>query len=105
MKTYEIFGVVYEIHPYEREDLDEMLSKLAAAPTHEIDPKVVQGLKDLVGKPFEDVDLGLKRLLDISAHAALASDFAMVVMDFVWECVKVTHGKKLTYPDPETYTW
>lgn len=82
---------------------DNLLKLFSEGSDNEIDATMGAELLALIGKPLEEIDLGLKRVLDLSVHSALASDFTVGALDMFWRKIHAAHGKDLQYPDPETY--
>jgi hypothetical protein len=58
---------------------------MTTAPPTQLDPKMCEWLKELDGKATEEVRLGLKDVLDMSVHCALASGFVIKVLDGEWQ--------------------
>lgn len=69
-------------------ELDTILADICEAPETQIDGEIVVKLRQLIGQPLETVETGLKSILDECARYSLASDFAMVAMDAVWNMAK-----------------
>lgn len=69
-------------------NLNEMLELLATAPDSQIDATITPRIKALIGLPPDGIAARMKIILDECAFAALASDFAMMAMDAVWNEAK-----------------
>ena len=71
----------------EVETTKDVLKLLLAAPDSQLDASMVTKLKDLLDSSpdREAMRLGLKDILDLSAHCALASDFVMRILDVEWQ--------------------
>lgn len=67
--------------------IDKLLQTLSEAPDGHIDVRIAARIKGLVGGNDELVRAELKTILDDCAHGALASDFAMNVLDGAWRSV------------------
>ena len=68
--------------------LDAVLQTLSEAPETQLDPGIAARLGALQGCDSEIVAHELKVILDECAYGSLASDFAMNVLDHVWNSVK-----------------
>lgn len=67
--------------------IDKLLQTLSEAPETQIDAQITKRIKGLVGGNDELVQAELKTILDDCAFGALASDFAMNVLDGAWRSV------------------
>lgn len=63
----------------------ELLEHLSKAPDSQVEAKLAQHIGQLVGKPTEEVKVGLHQALDYGARYALCSGFIMKVMDIEWK--------------------
>jgi hypothetical protein len=61
------------------------LEGIAGGPESQIDPQMAAILKDLQGKPVEEVKQGIRKALDYGARYALASGFVMQALHIEWE--------------------
>lgn len=68
-----------------KHQLDDMLKLLSEAPDGQIDKIITPRFLPLIGKPRAEVAVEMKKILDECAFTALASDFAMQSMDYVWK--------------------
>jgi hypothetical protein len=75
--------------------IDHILAELSQAPDTQIDHTITPRLYALIGKPISEIESGLHEILDDCAYAALASDFAMVAMDAVWNMTKEQLGEMI----------
>ena len=69
-------------------DIDSLLLSLSDAPDTQIDSEITPKIAGLIGKPLDEIAVGMKAILDECAFASLASDFAMVAMDSAWRIAK-----------------
>lgn len=70
----------------------DVFQALSEAPDTQICKTQTAKLKEL--SVFDEVESSqLKQILDDCAYASLASDFAMVAMDAVWEMIKKEENK------------
>lgn len=77
--------------------VDEMLMILANCPRGDrpqIDDAIVERLFELRGKPSRHQAFGIKSILDDCVFGSLASDFAVSVMNAVWEMAKEDAAKE-----------
>ena len=68
--------------------LDSLLKTLSEAPENQIDPLIATRLGGLQGGNQELIAHELKGILDECAQGALASEFAMWVLDHAWGIAK-----------------
>lgn len=69
-------------------DLNQLLVMLSEAPDGQICKTITPEIKRLIGKPFDEIELGMKTILDKCAYFALASEFGMLAMDKAWRMSK-----------------
>ncbi len=65
----------------------EILTQLLTVPESQLAPSMVERLRKLLDEATtpEEMKLGLKDVLDLSAHGALASTFVMKILDYEWK--------------------
>lgn len=63
---------------------DTILTMLTGFSDSQLAASMTEKLRDLIGKPDEEVKTGLHEILDRCAYGALASDFVMRVLDGMW---------------------
>jgi len=68
--------------------VEQLIDALCEAPDTQIDVSVVPKLKNLKTLPLSERPTEMKKILDECAYASLASDFAMLAMDSVWNMMK-----------------
>lgn len=72
--------------------IEDLLDALTLAPDTQIDHTIIPRLKAVKAASTEARPDLMKAILDDCAHAALASDFAMVALDHVWQATKHEAG-------------
>lgn len=70
------------------EQLDELLTCLADAPSNEIDPSIIKKIRELIGKTAEEAVEPLTEILKECANEKLVSDFSMKALDKTIEVVQ-----------------
>jgi len=78
------------------EQLNGLLELLANAPDSQICKTVTPSIKELIGKPVDEIEKGIKAALDKCARGSLATDFSMFSMGCAWDM-----SKQLTNPRGE----
>lgn len=86
----------------EQEKLNELVEQLAKAPDSQLDATMCEKLKLLVGKPIDEVKLGLMEVLDLSARYALASGFMMTALNITFQAIG---GDLKDFKNDEICTW
>lgn len=66
--------------------INDVLQTLTEAPKHEINPKIVQKLRDKIAAGITSGDLSV--LIDECKRDDLASDFALIALRIVYQLVK-----------------
>lgn len=57
--------------------INQMLESLSQAPNSQIDKRITDDLKELIGKPIPEIKIGTVKAIDYCVVGGLASDFAM----------------------------
>ncbi len=69
-------------------NLNELLELLSSAPDTQICKTVTPAIKSLIGKSGEEIERGIKKILDECARGSLATDFSMFSMNCAWDMSK-----------------
>lgn len=60
-----------------KSQIDKMLLLLSQAPDGQIDKKITNDLKNLIGKPIPEIKLGVVKAIDYCVYGSLASEFGL----------------------------
>jgi hypothetical protein len=63
------------------DQVNELLKLLSEAPEGQIDKRVCQNLKDLIGKPVPEIKTGVMKAIDDCVNGGLASELGMLVLN------------------------
>lgn len=68
-----------------RKNVDEMLELLSSAPDTQIDKRITERLKNLIGKPFPEIKSEVMHCIDDCVYGSLSSGFALQALNILHE--------------------
>ena len=82
--------------------VDEILTLLSEATDNHLDNRICKDLKELIGKPINEVKTGVMKAIDYSVAFGLASQFTLIVLNDLYTVF--LHGKQDEFND-ENCPW
>lgn len=67
-----------------RVQVEQMLTLLSQAPDSQLDQKITKELKELIGKPAEEIKTGVRKAIDLCVYGGLSSGFALQALNILY---------------------